>query len=258
MTGLVEGEGPGLVLLHGVGLDHAMWRPLADRLACHRKVIAFDMPGHGGAADLTAPATLDQFNHRLWQEMDRLHLAQVDLCGFSMGAMIAQAAVHERPQAVRNLILMSGVHRRSDSERAGVRARLDQARQQGPASNIEGALQRWFTPAFHRARPDAIDAIRRQMQGNNPDEFLKAYELFAEADIDLADRASSIDHRTLVTTGELDTGSTPAMMTALASEMARAETHLLTGLAHMAPVEDPVAVAAVLDAFLAGAENNLS
>ena len=250
MSGFVQGEGPALVLLHGVGLDHAMWRPLADRLARHRKVIAFDLPGHGEAAALTAPATLAQFTSRLWQEMDRLNLTQIDLCGFSMGAMIAQAAVHERPEAIRELILMSGVHRRSESERAGVRARLQQSRDQGPASNIEGALQRWFTPAFHHARPDAIDGIRTQMQGNDPDEFLKAYEVFAEADIDLADRASMIKHRTLVTTGELDTGSTPAMMTALASEMACAQSHLLTGLAHMAPVEDPNTVAAALEAFL--------
>ena len=91
MSGFVQGEGPALVLMHGVGLDHTMWQPLADRLAQRRKVVAFDLPGHGKADGLVAPATLAQFTARIWQEMERLELEKIDLCGFSMGVMIAQA-----------------------------------------------------------------------------------------------------------------------------------------------------------------------
>ena len=101
-----------------------------------------------------------------------------------------------------------------------------------------------------------IGRIRAQMQANDPNEFLKAYQMFAEADVELADRVSAITHRTLVLTGELDTGSTPAMMTAMAGEMANAQAFLLRGLAHMAPVEDPDTVAAALEDFLDAASKD--
>ena len=36
-----------VVLLHGVGLDHTMWEPVAELLPTHFDVVAPDLPGHG-------------------------------------------------------------------------------------------------------------------------------------------------------------------------------------------------------------------
>ena len=41
------GEGPALLLLHGLGCDHTTWSPVIDRLAEHYTVIAPDLLGHG-------------------------------------------------------------------------------------------------------------------------------------------------------------------------------------------------------------------
>lgn len=51
----VRGEGPDLVLLHGWGLNSAVWSPLLPQLETRFRVLQVDLPGHGrspaGAAD---------------------------------------------------------------------------------------------------------------------------------------------------------------------------------------------------------------
>ena len=43
------GEGPPLVLLHGIGMSKEVWRPVVPLLAREREVIAVDMPGFGAS-----------------------------------------------------------------------------------------------------------------------------------------------------------------------------------------------------------------
>jgi pimeloyl-ACP methyl ester carboxylesterase len=44
-----SGEGPTLVLIHGLGGAHVVWEPVIELLAPHRDVIAVDLPGFGGS-----------------------------------------------------------------------------------------------------------------------------------------------------------------------------------------------------------------
>ncbi len=44
-----QGAGPPLVLVHGLGGNLGIWRPVMDRLAAEREVIAVDLPGFGGS-----------------------------------------------------------------------------------------------------------------------------------------------------------------------------------------------------------------
>ena len=48
------GAGDPLILIHGTGSQWQIWRPLIDRLAPHRDVIAVDLPGHGDTPPLPA------------------------------------------------------------------------------------------------------------------------------------------------------------------------------------------------------------
>lgn len=48
------GEGPPLVLLHGVGGGSWVWKPVLARLAESRDVIAVDLPGHGASPEIAA------------------------------------------------------------------------------------------------------------------------------------------------------------------------------------------------------------
>jgi pimeloyl-ACP methyl ester carboxylesterase len=86
-----EGEGPPLVLLHGVGHHWQAWRPVIALLAGEFDVIACDSPGFGRSAPLspgiepTIPAYADAFEWFLTElGLERPHVA-----GSSMGGAIA-------------------------------------------------------------------------------------------------------------------------------------------------------------------------
>ncbi len=86
-----EGEGPPLVLLHGVGHHWQAWEPVIDRLAAKFDVIACDSPGFGRSAPLSAgieptiPAYADAFE---WFFAE-LGLERPHVAGNSMGGAIA-------------------------------------------------------------------------------------------------------------------------------------------------------------------------
>lgn len=102
-----EGEGPPLVLLHGVGHHWQAWQPVIERLSHEFDVIACDSPGFGRSAPLpagiepTIPAYADAFEWFLAElGLERPHVA-----GNSMGGAIALELA--RGRAVRSVCAFS-------------------------------------------------------------------------------------------------------------------------------------------------------
>ena len=84
----VIGEGPPVVLVHGLGCSHKHWMPVAKRLARCQRVFAWDARGHGQCrTEPDAPITLARLARDLHQLMDHFELDRVTLAGHSMGAL---------------------------------------------------------------------------------------------------------------------------------------------------------------------------
>jgi len=93
-----QGEGPPLVLLHGVGHHWQAWRPVIDLLAAEFDIVACDSPGFGRSAPLptsiepTIPAYVDAFE---WFFAE-LGLERPHTAGHSMGGAIALELARRR------------------------------------------------------------------------------------------------------------------------------------------------------------------
>ena len=177
----------GMILLHGVGLDRHIFADLRAELDVNTH--AYDLRGSGEGPPWVGSASLNQFANDLWDQADALGWDRFALCGFSMGAMIAQYAALERPDRVSHLILLNAVYDRTDVQRAAVAARLKVAQEEGPQEIIEGALARWFTDDF--APPELIARTRKRLESNDADQFLRNYEMFSVADQQVSARLSS-------------------------------------------------------------------
>lgn len=247
----VEGAGPWLVLVHGVGMDHAMWAPVAAELKAKHRILSYDMLGHGESAKPPGPYELRDFVEQLLRLVDALGVKRFDLVGFSMGALVAQGTALAAPQRVGRLVLLNGVFDRSPEERAAVVARVRDVRDGNFAESVETALERWFTPAFHSSHPEVVQQVRDHMSGNDLDAYAAAYEVFATADAELAPRVAEIAAPTLVATGSDDRRSTAAMAQALAERLPQGRLHLIEGQRHLTPLEAPAVVAALIGDFLA-------
>jgi pimeloyl-ACP methyl ester carboxylesterase len=92
------GRGPAVVLLHGLTGSRAYLRPYAEQLARTHRVVAIDLPGHGGS-DMLEPFTFPQAARVM---ADAAAAAGVDrpvVLGHSFGAPLAVAWAAERPVA---------------------------------------------------------------------------------------------------------------------------------------------------------------
>jgi (E)-2-((N-methylformamido)methylene)succinate hydrolase len=238
-----------LILLHGVGLDHTIWHPLRDALP-DVTTHAYDLRGHGAGPDWNGPATLDGFAADLFGYADAQGLDTFALCGFSLGAMIAQWAALSQPARISHLILLSGVYRRTPDQMAAVQLRFKQAEQHGPQVMIDAALERWFPPEFAAEFPEYPHQIRARLEGNNTDQFMRSYRLFAHEGAQIDGRLGEIKVPALVATGGLDTGSTPEMAHKMASEMPNAQCVIFNDAAHMLPMQKPHELARLIKGLL--------
>ena len=83
----VLGDGPPVVLVHGLGCSHRHWMPVARRLARRRCVFAWDARGHGLCRPVKGPITLARMASDLRDMLDHFGLDRPVLVGHSMGAL---------------------------------------------------------------------------------------------------------------------------------------------------------------------------
>jgi pimeloyl-[acyl-carrier protein] methyl ester esterase len=95
-----SGQGPAIVLLHGWGMNGAIFKPLLDYLIEDFEVLCVDMPGHGksGLVDLS-------FDQQI-EELARV-LPESILLGWSMGGLYAIALAQKYPHKFSHVLLVA-------------------------------------------------------------------------------------------------------------------------------------------------------
>ncbi|WP_157254417.1 alpha/beta fold hydrolase [Nonomuraea typhae] len=105
----LDGQGPGLVLVHGTGGDaEKVFGNVVGHFTQSRTVVRPNFSGSGQTTDddgeLTVELIADQVTAATRAALD----GPVDLLGFSLGAVAAAAVAATRPDLVRSLILVGG------------------------------------------------------------------------------------------------------------------------------------------------------
>ena len=111
------GKRGGVPLVFNIHLNGNMdmWDPaVTDGLAKEREVILFDNAGVGSSTG-EVPTTFADMATNAIDFIEALGLKQVDIFGFSIGGMVAQNIVVQRPDLVRKLVLVGTGPRNGDS-----------------------------------------------------------------------------------------------------------------------------------------------
>ena len=104
----IHGEGQPLVLLHGAfSAIGTSFGKILPGLAKTRKVIAFELQGHGRTADIDRPLTLEAMAEDVAAALPQLGIEQTDVLGYSSGGNVALHFAVQHPEMVRKLVLMS-------------------------------------------------------------------------------------------------------------------------------------------------------
>lgn len=100
----LEGAGPPLLLLAGIGANLDLWGPLAPHLP-GIELLAFDPPGTGGSGPARNALGMAGMADVAAEVLDALGREQVDVLGYSWGGALAQELAHRHPERVRRLVL---------------------------------------------------------------------------------------------------------------------------------------------------------
>lgn len=101
----VTGEGPPLLLVHGLGASLDLWEPLVEELKDEYTIITLDNPG-AGASTVPWPAwRMHKYAETLDAVLSELEFDVVDVVGLSFGGMICQEFAFKYPHRIRRLVL---------------------------------------------------------------------------------------------------------------------------------------------------------
>jgi (E)-2-((N-methylformamido)methylene)succinate hydrolase len=239
-----------VVLIHGLGLNRAVWQWLTPVLSDRFRVLTYDLIGHGDSAPPEGQPALKHLSDQLAALLDHLGIGKAALVGFSLGGMVARRFAQDHPDRTTALAILHSAYRRTPEAQAAIEARVVQAETDGPAATVEAALTRWYTDKARSTRPDLMDLTRSWVLANDPKVYPKLYGVLAVGVEEVSAPIPPITCPTLVLTADEDHGNSPEMAAAIATEIQGARLVILKGLRHMALVEDPPAVNAPVRAFL--------
>jgi len=106
---LVEGRGPAVILVHGLGGFAESWRHNVAALADRATVYSLDLPGFGRSAKPGTRYRLAYFARALHGFVEALRLPHVSLVGHSLGSAVAVTYALTHPARVERLALLGAV-----------------------------------------------------------------------------------------------------------------------------------------------------
>jgi len=102
---IVDGAGPALLLISGLGGTANFWNPCVPALAKHFRVIRLDQRGIAKSTRGTASCTIDQLADDCLATLDHCGVDTAIVVGHSTGGCIAQTMALNAPQRVRACVL---------------------------------------------------------------------------------------------------------------------------------------------------------
>ncbi len=246
----IAGSGHPLVLIHGSTLDTRMWDDQFEPFAQHYTVVRYDVRGFGKSALPTGEAYARPDD--LKSLLDYLEIAHAYILGLSMGGGIAIDFALTYPQATDALILVDSRLGgwQSDPEYAAFQ---NAVRVQAKDAGVQAARDVWlygpfFTPAL--ANPAVAPRLVQIIADYSGWHWVHPNPL-RELAPPATQRLDTIRVPTLIIIGERDIPDCHAIAERLQQRIPNARSAVMSGVGHMANMEDPERFNTIVLDFLA-------
>ena len=103
----MTGDGPPLLLIHGLGSSTRDWEKQVELFAREYQVITLDLPGHGRSDKPPGPYSIGMFADDTVALVRELGVAPLHVVGISMGGMVAFELTVRFPELVRSLTVVN-------------------------------------------------------------------------------------------------------------------------------------------------------
>lgn len=243
-----RGSGSPVVLLHGLGESHDLWRHQIEPLSSRYDVITLDLHGHGGSGLPSPHLTLSDMADDVATMLEQLSLTSPIVVGLSMGGGAAQTIAVRYPALPRALVLVSTSSEFPASTRRRMTRRALRAERAGMAAVVDETVPRWFTAEFARRRPDEVERTRRTVLDTSPAGFAAVSR--ANAARNLTADLGGIRCPVLFVGGDADPAVPRRALAIYQERIPQLAAEIVPRASHLVPVEAPETFNAVLLRFL--------
>ena len=244
------GNGPTLVLLHGVGMNKSVWAPEVNILSKSFDVVIYDMWGHGESDLPNRELSLKDYTQQLVDLLRELEIDSAVVAGHSMGALIALDFAINNPDTCLGVCALNAVFNRSAKQSAAVKKRAADLAAGGVSVNLDETLDRWFGQPGTHEFSEAEALARELLLDVNPKGYEAAYSVFAASDKAHLNSLPNLSVPSLFFTADGDPNSTPEMSVAMAALALSGTSKVLIGHRHMMTLTAPIEVSATLATFI--------
>lgn len=236
---------PLLVLGPSLGTSAIVWESTVPMLVDRYRVALWDLPGHGAAPVPDEPFSVADIADAVAAAIGEVDGGPVLYAGVSLGGAVGLELVLRHPGVVSAAALICSGAR--IGEPPGWYERAASVRSMGTASVVVGSAARWFAPGSIAAHPDLTGRLLHALRDTDDGAYARCCDALAEHDV--RGRLGDIDVPVLAIWGDQDPVTPEASAREIAEGVRDGRAVGIPDAAHLAPVDDPDAVAAALRDF---------
>lgn len=247
----VAGDGPSLVLVHGYSVDRRMWDDQFGVFARSHRTVRYDVRGFG-LSDV--PTAVPFSNHEdLRLLLDVLGIERAHVCGVSMGGGIAFDLAVEHPERVLSVIGIGTALGGTEVDYGSMTEAMIAMHEAAGRGDLAEAKRIWVaSPLFETARRDPVVAQRLgEMVQDWSGWQLTNHANHVDPDPPPAERLDQLTVPVLLVNGDLDNEGVKGVAVEIEAGAPNARRAVVPGAGHMANMEAPEAVNALIASFLA-------
>lgn len=229
------GEGPPVVMVHGLGGSSNSFQTLMSALAGFR-VLRPDLPGAGRSALRPGRPGLDGLAAAVRDGLRAAGVTRAHFVGHSMGTLICQYLAAETPALVGSLTLFGAILEPPAAARQALKERAAAARSAGMAAIAEAISTGSVSAESRAANPVTAAFVRESLLQQDPSGYAAHCEALSAA---TAAAHAAIRCPTLLVAGEADPVAPVEMARRLKDRIAGADLEILPGVGHWMMVEAP-------------------
>jgi pimeloyl-ACP methyl ester carboxylesterase len=248
-----EGAGPVILLLHGVGLSHAVWNDVVRGLVGEFRVIAPDLRGHGATPSPTGSHfSITELEGDVLALLDSKSVKSAYVVGLSGGALLALRLALDHPDRVRGLVMISGAAYTDTHTRSIVERWMETYDKEGPDAFGLRILKDLYYPDWIEAHLDFADQVRAHVKHQDmgpSNQWNRAMSSFDEKA-----RVASIKIPTLIIQAMDDQVVDASHGRILRQSIPGAQIRILAETGHIVPLERPKETVESIAGFVRAAE----
>lgn len=226
---------PLVVLGPSLGTSTILWESVAPLLAARFRVALWDLPGHGVAKPVAEPFTVGDLADAVADAAGEPFL----YAGVSLGGATGLELLLRHPGLVSRAAIVCASPRFGEPQAWHDRAA--QVRAQGTPVLVRGSAERWFAPDSIARVPVLSGRLLHALSDADDESYALCCEALAQYDV--AERLGEIAVPVLAIAGAHDPVSPPAHAEAIARGVQDGRSVVIPDASHLAPAEQPAAVA---------------